>query len=349
MVRLAVGPRGWQPAPHDFLKYYEACFEGSSDRGLTSGHVIAAASPRRPRIVGLTHIAVRVHDLNASRHFYGDLLGFEEAFSIDKSHLAVMKTGLTQSQADAVFFKVNDRQYIVLVPESKPQDQRFVNYALETDDAEGLREYLKSKGYKAPGQPAHKGPMNDLTFPISDPDESAIEVMQYTAESVSVRSVGKFLSDRRVSRRLLHVGLPASKPEVAKFYFDILGFREFWRATNRNGDTKLATLSNLKVPNGDDYVEWSLSRKPLLPFGERKGPYHIALEVPDMAKAIAALKAKPAFKDYKRQVESHIGQNHKWQGNFYDPDGTRVELMEDHTADGLPSPMSWAPLFSANE
>jgi len=44
-------------------------------------------------------------------------------------------------------------------------------------------------------------------------------------------------------------------------------------------------------------------------------------------------------------VESHIGQNHKSQGNFYDPDGTRVELMEDHTADGLPSPMSWAPLF----
>ena len=64
-----------------------------------------------------------------------------------------------------------------------------------------------------------------------------------------------------------------------------------------------------------------------------------------MAKALASLKAKPAFKDYKRELESHVGQNHKWQGNLYDPDGTRVELMEDHTADGLPSPMSWAPLF----
>lgn len=312
---------------------------------ISLGVLAAAPQAKQFRIIGLSHIAVRVHDLNAARHFYGDLLGFEEAFSIDKSHAAVMKTGLSQSQAEAIFFKVNDRQYIVLVPESKPQDQRFVDYALETDDAEGLRRYLKSEGYKVPGEPAQKGPTNDLTFHIPDPDGSAIEVMQYTAESVSVRSVGKFLSDQRISRHMLHVGLPASKPEIAKFYFEILGFREFWRAIGRNGQTKLATLSNLKVPNGDDYVEWSLSRRPLLPFGERKGPYHIALEVPDMAKAIAAIKAKPAFKDYTRKVESHIGQNHKWQGNFYDPDGTRVELMEDHTADGLPSPMSWAPLF----
>ncbi|HEY3457118.1 MAG TPA: VOC family protein [Bryobacteraceae bacterium] len=295
---------------------------------------VAAQPPHTPRIVGLSHIAVRAHDMAASRHFYTDLLGFEEAFSIGKNH---------------VFLKVNDRQYIVLVRESKPEDQRFVDYGLETDDAEGLRLYLKAHGYHVPDQSAHTGPANDLTFNISDPDDSAIEVMQYTPESVSVRTVGKFLSDSRISRRLLHVGLPASKPEMAQFYFQILGFREFWRATSRNGQSKLATLSNLKVPNGDDYVEWSISRNPLPPFGERKGPYHIALEVPDMAKAISALKAKPAFKDYKPKVESHIGQNHKWQGNFYDPDGTRVELMEDHTADGLPSPMSWTPLFPESE
>ena len=71
--------------------------------------------------------------------------------------------------------------------------------------------------------------------------------------------------------------------------------------------------------------------------------------VHDMAKAIAAIKAKPAFKDYKRDVESHVGQNHKVQGNFYDPDGTRVELMEDHTADGMPSPMSSALLFETSK
>jgi lactoylglutathione lyase len=194
-------------------------------------------------------------------------------------------------------------------------------------------------------KPAGKNAAYDVSFRMSDADDNPFEVMQYTSESLSVQGVGKHLSEERVSRRLLHVGLPVSKQETAKLYIETLGFREFWRANAQTGDARLATLANLKVPNGDDYIEWHLSRTALRPFEQRKGPYHIALEVADMAKAIAMIKAKPAFKDYKRNVESHVGQNHKYQGNFYDPDGTRVELMEDHTADGMPSPMSNAILF----
>jgi lactoylglutathione lyase len=280
-----------------------------------------AASPNRPRIVGMSYAALRVHDLNASRQFYSGLLGFEEAFA----------------QGDDHYFKVNDRQYIILAPESKADDQRFIAEAWETDNAEGLRLYLKSQGVKAPDQPASKAPNYDLAFQMSDPDDNAFIMMQYTPESLAIQNLGKHLSDTRISRRLLHVGVPVSKPETVKFYIDILGFREFWRANAPSGDASLATLANLKVPAGDDYLEWHLSRKQLPAWGRRKGPYHLALEVPDMAKAIAAIKAKPGFQDYKREVE----------GNFYDPDGTRVELMEDHTADGLPSPMSTAPLFEA--
>jgi len=64
-----------------------------------------------------------------------------------------------------------------------------------------------------------------------------------------------------------------------------------------------------------------------------------------MDAAIAKLNANPARKDYKREIEVHIGKNHKRQANLFDPDGTRVELMEDHTVDGLPSPMSLLPMF----
>ena len=79
----------------------------------------------------------------------------------------------------------------------------------------------------------------------------------------------------------------------------------------------------------------------------RSGGGHIALIVPDMAKAVAFVKARPAWKDYARaaQQESHVGINHKWQGNFFDPDGTRTEFMEADTADGLPMPMSSAPYY----
>jgi lactoylglutathione lyase len=75
--------------------------------------------------------------------------------------------------------------------------------------------------------------------------------------------------------------------------------------------------------------------------------YHLALEVPDMDKAVAKLNANAARKDYKRTIEAKTGRNHKRQCNLFDPDGTRVELMEDHTVDGLPSPMSTLPMFTA--
>jgi lactoylglutathione lyase len=296
---------------------------------LLAVFALFAADVKRPRIVGMAYAHVRTHDLNASRHFYTNLLGFEEAFTHDDHH----------------YFKVNDRQFIVVTPESKPEEQRFIGEAWETDDAEALRLYLKAHGAKVPEQRASKAPTYDIAFRASDPDDNAFMVMQYTPESMAIQGLGKHLSDARVSLRMLHVGVPVSKPETVRFWVDILGFREFWRANAPSGDTSLATLANLKVPAGDDYLEWHLSRKPLAPWGERKGPYHIALEVPDMAKAIAIIKSRPEFKDYTREVESHVGQNHKVQGNFYDPDGTRVELMEDHTTDGFPSPMSTAPLF----
>src|SRR5262249_36158211 len=143
----------------------------------------------RPRIVGLTHIAVRVHDLNASRHFYGDLLGYPEIFTVDRNHKAVTKGGLPQSEVGAAFFKVNDRQYIVLVPESKADEVRFVDYALETDDAEAMRLYMKSMGLEVPDPPVTKNPTYNLSFRVSDPDDNPFEVMQYTPESLAILAV----------------------------------------------------------------------------------------------------------------------------------------------------------------
>ena len=42
-------------------------------------------------------------------------------------------------------------------------------------------------------------------------------------------------------------------------------------------------------------------------------------------------------------MEIATGVNHKRQLNLWDPDGTRVELMEPRTVDGFPAPSSTAP------
>jgi lactoylglutathione lyase len=81
-----------------------------------------------------------------------------------------------------------------------------------------------------------------------------------------------------------------------------------------------------------------------LPAPEKRGTqHHICLFVPDIEKAVASLEARPARKDYKGALEIKTGVNRKRQCNLYDPDGTRVELMEPGTIDGRPTPPSNAP------
>ena len=42
-------------------------------------------SPKRPAIVGVAHIAVRTDNMEAARKFYGQQLGYEEAFQLDRA------------------------------------------------------------------------------------------------------------------------------------------------------------------------------------------------------------------------------------------------------------------------
>src|SRR6185436_6687698 len=99
---------------------------------------------------------------------------------------------------------------------------------------------------------------------------------------------------------------------------------------------------NMRVPDGDDYIEFMLYDK--LPAPNQRGvQHHIALEVPNMAQALAHLDNKAARKSYTQPLEVRTGTNRRRQLNLFDPDGTRVELMEPRTVDGVPPPSSTAP------
>jgi lactoylglutathione lyase len=66
--------------------------------------------------------------------------------------------------------------------------------------------------------------------------------------------------------------------------------------------------------------------------------------VPDIEKAKAILQERAPRINYTKALEIQTGINHKRHLNVYDPDGTRVELMEPKTVDGQPVPSSTAPL-----
>ena len=288
-----------------------------------------AADATRPRILGVAHIGVFAKDFEKSRAFYHDFLGFQEPYVLKNPNGSLSMT----------FFKVNDRQYIELFPEKKPDSDRLNHISIETDDATGMREYLAAKGIKVPDK-VTKGRIGNSNFIIKDPEGHDIEIVQYEKDGWTVREKGKFMPDTRISKHLMHVGIVVINLESEmKFFTEILGFHEIWRGSKSG--TVLSWV-NLKVPDGDDYVEFMLYKEPQT--GASLGTaHHMALEVPSAKDAVAALEAEPYRKEYTKPMEIRTGINRKRQVNLFDPDGTRIELMEPVTIDGTPTPSSTAP------
>ncbi|MBC7925185.1 MAG: VOC family protein [Bryobacteraceae bacterium] len=300
---------------------------------LVSAGLVAAmlvsAQPQRPRITGVAHVALSVHDIEKSRAYYRDLLGYEEVFSL---------TGADESLS-MTFVKINDRQYVELSPETATGTDRLNHIAIEVDDAEAMRSYLASRNIRVP-EKVGKGRIRNSNFNIKDPDGHTVEIVQYEPDGWTMRDKGKALGGPRISTRMLHVGILVGALEPAlKFYRDVLGFEEIWRGS-RNANR--LDWVNLKVPDGTDYIEFMLYDE--LPGPAARGSqHHICLEVPDIKRALADLQQRPATKSYTRPLEIRTGVKRKRQLNLFDPDGTRTELMEPGTVDGLPAPSSKAP------
>jgi lactoylglutathione lyase len=207
---------------------------------LAAGILMAQSSPPRPKITGVAHIAVYAKDYQASRAFYRDFLGFAEPYSLNNADGSPALT----------FFKVNERQYIELFPENKPETDRLNHISIETSDAEAMRAYLASKGVRVPDK-VGKGRIGNSNFNIKDPEGHTVEIVQYEPASWTVREKGKALPDTRISHRIMHVGIIVTKLEPqAKFYTEILGFKETWRGSS---DGKVLSWTNLKVPDGESW------------------------------------------------------------------------------------------------
>jgi len=269
-----------------------------------------ATAVTRPPIIGVAHIGLRTDDMVAARRFYTGLLGFQEPFSLNNPDGSLMLT----------YFKVNDHQYIEVFPELKdPKQDRLSHISFETTDAEQLRAYLASQGVKVPDK---LGPRldGDLGFDVIDPDGHDIEFMQYMPGSLHEKQFGKFMPSSRISQHMIHVGFTVQdRAAEDHFYKDILGFKETWHGGMKDDRTDWV---DMRVPDGKDWLEYMLNVHD--PDPRLLGVMdHLALGVPDVNAADKELQ-KRGFNGEKPK----IGRDGKWQLNLYDPNLTRVELME---------------------
>ena len=265
---------------------------------------------KRPPLTGIAFVQVQVSDTKKARVFYESLMGY------------------TLSAGAAVHggtIHINQRQSIQIqdgLPAGK--DERLLCVAFQTTDAAAMHQYLRAKGVAVPAT-LRKAADGSLSFGITDPDKHPIQFVQY-AGNVKAQAL-TVPGSKAISRRILHAGLTiADSAAAGVFYRDILGFAEIWRGGSNDSVT---SWINMRVPEGTDYLEYMLVGGPVS--RQQLGSlHHIALMVPDMQQAVDLLGARSAATGYPVSAP-RVGRNNRWQLNLFDPDGTRIELMEPFT------------------
>jgi catechol 2,3-dioxygenase-like lactoylglutathione lyase family enzyme len=284
--------------------------------GLTSVSVGLSArqaqeqtqGPERPRILGISHIALRVSDMAAAKAFYGGILGL--------------------SERPGPAFAIGARQYVLIEPGLHPQDiERLTHLAFQTTDVAAMAKYLTGRGLKI-DQPADR--CEETAIHVIDPDGHVIEFVQAAWPPPAPKlgaPTAAGTGGRALSTRLLHAGLTIKSQEAAdKFYRDVLGFSEIWRGGR---DEKTIDWINMRVPEGTEYLEYMLMPSGQPPDRQRLGSaHHLCLTVPDIQSTFEeATRRTPAAARAKLAVPN-VGRNGRWQLNLFDADGTRTELME---------------------
>ena len=81
------------------------------------GYPSRRARPSDRRSLGISHIALYVHDLDKTRAFYKEFLGLDEPYSLTNKDGSLHLT----------WIKINDRQSIELFPEKEAKQRPVVS------------------------------------------------------------------------------------------------------------------------------------------------------------------------------------------------------------------------------
>ncbi len=256
----------------------------------------------RPRITGIDHVSFYTTAPDGVKKLYGDVLGFASAAPVEAGGTVRYMVGTQWVGYSAA-------------PDPKATD-RMDHVAFTTDNIVALRRYLNEKGIKASqiqGRSDHS-----LSFTVDDPEGHHIEFVERgKGEAAPVAASA-------VSRHMIHTGFVVYHRDAEDhFYRDVLGFRPYWHGGMKDGDTDWVAI---QVPEGTDWLEYMLNQPEHMDLQLTGVMNHISLGVADMKKAQAIMESHGWKSHGDEQAE--IGKDGKWQLDVFDPDLSRVELME---------------------
>jgi catechol 2,3-dioxygenase-like lactoylglutathione lyase family enzyme len=277
---------------------------------VLAGLINISAQTPRPHITGISHLCVYASDPKAAEHFYVDILGAIK--------------GADPEARDGLRYYFSGTQFVEVMPLPAHQGiSRMDHVAFNTDNADALRSYLTTHGTTNVTK-LRQGTDGSQYFDTADPEGNKIQFVQPGKITVTPGS------EKVASTRVIHIGfLVHNRAAEDAFYKTLLSFKPYWYGAMQPG--KVDWVSE-QVPDGHDWLEYMLvgdgSDTPLAKIDQRELGVlnHFSLGVPNMEQTVTMMYAEDRLPP--RHDGPQMGKDGKWQANFYDPDGTRVEFME---------------------
>jgi catechol 2,3-dioxygenase-like lactoylglutathione lyase family enzyme len=269
----------------------------------------------RPSITGISHMCVYSGDAGASEHFYSQILG------------AVKGRDPLDPNGTRYYFSPTQFVEVLALP-ADHGISRMACVAYNTQDADGLLRYMRAHtvaGFNADGMSELRTESDGTRwFQVKDPEGNVVRFIQ------PGRPITMNADARPISARIIHVGYVAhNRAAEDHFYKELLGFRPYWFGSKQPDHVDWVSQ---QVADGRDWLEYMMvgdgSTVALSRVDERQLGVlnHFSLGVANMEEAMTTLIREDRLSP--RHDGPQMGLDGKWQANLYDPDGTRVELME---------------------
>lgn len=132
-------------------------------------------------LIGLSHIAIWVTDMDRSIDFYLKIPGVSEQFRLNKDDGSIW----------LIYLRVGPRQFVELFPRAqgpyeRPTNAGYSHFCLEVDDIQAMYEALVANGITPKSEPK-LGADGSFQIWIDDPDGNPIEFHQFTEGSLQLK------------------------------------------------------------------------------------------------------------------------------------------------------------------